>query len=125
MVNNVPRISSFNTFLIFDPITNVRYVSRTVVQAVSHRLPTAAVQVPGKVRLCEICSGHSGTQVFFEYLGFSCQSFHQLFHIIIMHNPGLAQYDKEWPVCRVDAIPSDSKKLKKVSNMLNLRVSKQ
>jgi hypothetical protein len=40
-------------------------------------------------------------QVFFEYFGFPCQSFHQFLH----HNhPGLAQYAYWWPQCRVDPI---------------------
>jgi hypothetical protein len=64
---------------------------RVVAQAVSRWLPTAAAQV-------RALSGHVGFvvdkaalgQVFFEYIGFPCQSsFHQFFH---HHNhPGLAQ----------------------------------
>jgi hypothetical protein len=62
---------------------------RAVAQAVSRWLPTAASRV--RVRAaCGVCGGQSAQgQVFSEYFGFPCQSFHQYLHY---HNyPGLAQ----------------------------------
>jgi hypothetical protein len=56
---------------------------RAIAQAVSHRLPTAATQVPAQVRswgfvVDKVILG----QVFSQYFGFPCQfSFHRLFHI--------------------------------------------
>jgi hypothetical protein len=39
-------------------------------------------------------------QVFSEYFGFPCQSFHRFLHY---HNhPGLTQWAIKWPQCRVD-----------------------
>jgi hypothetical protein len=61
-----------------------------VAQAVSRWLPTAAARV--RVRAaCGVCGGQNGTgQVFSEYFGFPCQSFHHFLH---HHNhPGLAQW---------------------------------
>jgi hypothetical protein len=51
-------------------------------------------------------------QVFSEYFGFLCQSFHQLLH---HHNhPGLTQQAIKWPQCRVDfdSIPQYANKKK-------------
>jgi hypothetical protein len=40
--------------------TNI-LVGHAIAQAVSRRLPTAAVRVRAQVRSCEICGGQSGT----------------------------------------------------------------
>jgi hypothetical protein len=55
---------------------------RTIAQAVSRWLPTAAAQVRARVRACGICGGQMTLgQVFSGYFGFPCQSlFHQLLH---------------------------------------------
>jgi hypothetical protein len=45
-------------------------------------IPTTAVWVLAQARSCGLCGGQSGTEVFFEYFGFSWQfSFHRLLHI--------------------------------------------
>jgi hypothetical protein len=64
-------------------------LGRAVAQAVSRWLPTAAARVRF-LAACGVCGGQSGTgQVFSEYFGFPCHSFHQFLH---HHNhPGLAQ----------------------------------
>jgi hypothetical protein len=46
---------------------NGQLVGCAIAQAVSHRLPTAAVRVRAKVRSCGICGGQSGTRA--GYLG--------------------------------------------------------
>jgi hypothetical protein len=60
--------------------------------------------------LCELGSGQvrfvvdkvASGQVFSEYFGFPCHSFHQTLH---PHNhPGQVQYASEWPTCPVDPI---------------------
>jgi hypothetical protein len=61
-----------------------------IAQAVSHRLPTAAV----RVRLCGICGGHSGTNAgFLRVLRFPLSSIPPIAphssSIIIHHHPGL------------------------------------
>jgi hypothetical protein len=57
------------------------YRCRAVAQTVSRRLPTAAARIRAQVRLCGICGRQSGTgHVFFEYIGYPCQSFHKLLH---------------------------------------------
>jgi hypothetical protein len=46
-------------------------VGRAIAQAVSRRLPTAAVRIRAGVRSCVIRGGHSDTgEVFSEYFGF-------------------------------------------------------
>jgi hypothetical protein len=50
-------------------------------------------------------------QVFSEYFGFPCQSFHRSLHY---HNhPGLTQKAIKWPQCRVDLIPPPTMHIKK------------
>jgi hypothetical protein len=62
---------------------------RAVAQAVGRWLPTSATRV--RVRAaCGVCVDKAALgQIFSEYFGFPCQSFHQFLH---HHNhPGLAQ----------------------------------
>jgi hypothetical protein len=56
---------------------------RAVAQAVSRRIPTAAVRVPSQVSYVEfVVDKVTLWQVFSEYFGFPCQfSFHQLHRI--------------------------------------------
>jgi hypothetical protein len=66
-----------------------RILGRAVAQAVTRWLPTAAARI--RVRAARgVCGGQKALgQVFSEYVGFPCQSFHQFLH---HHNhPGLAQ----------------------------------
>jgi hypothetical protein len=54
---------------------------RAIAQAVSRRLPTAAVRVRAQVRSCGICGGQSGTGAgFLRVLRFPCQFSFQLLH---------------------------------------------
>jgi hypothetical protein len=58
---------------------------RTIAEAFSRWLPTAAARVQSRVWSSGICGGQSGA----EYLGFPCHSFHQILH---PHNhPGQVQ----------------------------------
>jgi hypothetical protein len=66
------------------------HLGRAVAQAVRRWLPTAAAQVFSSGQHVEfvVCKSALG-QVFSEYFGFPCQSFHQFLH---HHNyPQLAQ----------------------------------
>jgi hypothetical protein len=50
-------------------------------------------------------------QVFSEYFGFPCQSFHRFLHY---HNhPGLTQWAIKWPQCRVDLDSTPTMQIKK------------
>jgi hypothetical protein len=51
------------------------HIGRAIAQAVSRRLPKAAVRIRARVRSCGICGGWSGTGAGFQF------SFHRLFHI--------------------------------------------
>jgi hypothetical protein len=53
-----------------------------IAEAVSRWLPTAAARVQSRVWSSGICGGQSGAggQVFYEYFGFPCHSFHQILH---------------------------------------------
>jgi hypothetical protein len=55
---------------------------RTIAQAVSRLLPTAAARVRARVRSCGICGGQSGSAAgFLRVFGFLCQfTFHRLLH---------------------------------------------
>jgi hypothetical protein len=65
-------------------------LGRAVAQAVSRWLPTAAARVRGPAEHVGFVVDKAAMgQVFSEYFGFPCQSFHQFLH---HHNhPGLAQ----------------------------------
>jgi hypothetical protein len=62
-------------------------------------------------------------QVFSEYFGFPCQSFHRFPHY---HNhPGLTQQAIRWPQCRVDLDSTphyENLKKKKFSRIIRMRV---
>jgi hypothetical protein len=70
-------------------ITSQR-IGRAVAQAVSRWLPTATAQVRVRAEHVGFAVDKAALgQVFSEYFGFPCQSFHQFLH---HHNhPGLAQ----------------------------------
>jgi hypothetical protein len=73
-----------------------------VAQAVSCWLPTAAARVHFGQHVGFVVDKAALGQVFSEYFGFPCQSFHQFLH---HHNhPGLAQQAYWWPQCQVDQI---------------------
>jgi hypothetical protein len=85
------------------PGLSIELVGCAIAQAVSRWLPTAAARVRAP-------SGHVGFvvdevalgQVFSEYCGSPCQSFHQILH---PHNhPEQVQYANWWPTCRVDPV---------------------
>jgi hypothetical protein len=65
-------------------------IGRAIAEAVSRWLPTAAAWVHSRVWSSGICGGQSGGgQIFSEYFGFPCHSFHQILH---PHNhPGQVQ----------------------------------
>jgi hypothetical protein len=69
-------------FIASSVLCNVQGEGRAVAQAVSRRLPTAAVRVRAQVKSRGICGGQSGMrQLCSEYSYFFCQlSFHRLLH---------------------------------------------
>jgi hypothetical protein len=78
------------------------YFGRAVAQAVRRWLPTAAARVRVRAACGVVVDKATLGQVFSEYFGFPCQSFHQFLH---HHNhPGLAQQAYWWPQCQVDPI---------------------
>jgi hypothetical protein len=59
------------------------YKGNAYSRLVSSRPPTAAARVRAQVMSCGICGGQNTQgQIFSEYCGFPCHSFHRLVHII-------------------------------------------
>jgi hypothetical protein len=68
--------------------------------AVRRWLSTAAARVRVRQHVGFVVDKAALRQVFSEYFGFPCQSFHRFLHY---HNhPGLTQKAIKWPQCRVD-----------------------
>jgi hypothetical protein len=65
-------------------------IGSAIAEAVSRWLPTAAARVQSRLWSSGICGGKVASgQVFSEYFGFPCHSFHQILH---HHNhPGQVQ----------------------------------
>jgi hypothetical protein len=63
------------------PASNDVSTGRAIAEAVSRWLPTAVARVQSRVWSSGICGGKVASgQVFSEYFGFPCHSFHQILH---------------------------------------------
>jgi hypothetical protein len=71
----------------------VENIGRTIAQAVSRWLPTAAVRVRAPVKSCGICGGQRGTGIgFLQVLRFSLSSHStDCSKLTIIHHPELVQ----------------------------------
>jgi hypothetical protein len=59
-------------------------------------------------------------QVFSEYFGFPCQSFHRFLHYY--NHPGLTQSAINWPQCRVDLDSTPTMQIKKLIKKINMHL---
>jgi hypothetical protein len=85
-----------------------------VAQAVSHRLPTSAVQFRSRMRSCWIWGGHSGTGIFSLNTSVSLADWSTF---ITISRRGLVQKAKQWPTRRVDGLtPPQGTKKKELRN---------
>jgi hypothetical protein len=88
-------------------------VGRTIAQAVSRWLPTAAAQVRTRVCSSGICGGQSGAG-FSEYFGFPLPIFIPP-NSPSSQSPGAGTIRQKWTTCRVDPVwtPTPTMQIKK------------
>jgi hypothetical protein len=90
------------------------YSGHAIALAVTLRLPRAAAWVRSQFRSCWICGGKRNTGGRFSRSTSVCPvTSHSIKCCILIYNPGLVQYAKQWPMCQVDLVSHFTPKKKK------------